>query len=387
MKTIMKLIILFTVSTVFSSCYDKVELEDRGFIVAIGIDKYNEKTDKEVASFDGEDKGNRFTISMSLPDIDSIINTSSGDNSVAMVKVASGKTILEAQEIINSHSSHKIYLGHTKLVVLGKEILSDETLFNESLDYIERSNEINNKILVVATQKNAKDILEGKIKDKTMPGIFVNNFYKNNKNVPALSFKLDLYTLLLKLRENGDVLIPEIEIENEYLKLSGCAIIKEEKLVGWLNDTEMVGYLWVKGDADNTTLISPYKENYTSVKVYKNKTKLKFIENGNNLVCQADIYAKGDLKEFNSKNENITDNEILKEIGQLYENIIQERIYTTWNSFSEKHEVDGFNLKNLLMKKNYELYKKYEANWNDTLKNMELKANITVDITGTGSVQ
>lgn len=377
-----KKILCFYLILIFflTGCWDKVEIEDRGFLDAVGIDKFDKKNHSDLPSMDKKDKS-RYTVTVSLPDIHSIEND---EEKSEIIKNATSKTISGALMVMDSYSSYKLYLGQIRLIILGEGILKDKLLFKETLDFLERDTKINNKLIIMSTNGEAKEILSKKITEKIPKGIFISSFYQNNKTTPPTSFKLDFSNLLFNIYENGNAIIPKIQLEEETLYLSGGALVKDFELVSWLDGDETLGYLWLQSNMDNLTLNTLYKDLYTALKINKSKVNVTFNEKNNKIVATVNLKVKGNLEEFGDIDEN--DIQIIKELSDLYEQIIKEQIEDTFYTFINTYEVDVFGFINLLKKSTYNLYKKYQNNLDKPSQVFILDVNVDLDITGTGSI-
>ncbi len=387
-KFSMNQILLYLISCFFlTGCWDKVELENRGFVNAIGIDKFYE--DKKTISFEKSSDGttNRFVVSMSLPSLDSLSGKGSEEAKNKSVKLAANETVSAAMRLVDSSSSQKIYFGHTKVTILGKEMLEDESLFRETIDALERNREISRKIIVVATEDKASSILEEDITGEPLVGMFISNFYKNNESSLALAYRQDLESLIRDLRSTGCTIIPKIDIKDKEVKLGGSAIIKDFKLVGWLDDQETRGYLWLKGEAKGAQITIPYENFYIPLRVNKASSKLDFFENGESIVCTGKIKVEGSIEEFTFSNETLYDSKKIDALCREYEEAIKKEILNTNDFFQKQFKVDGFGFMDRIRKTNYEIFNKYRDNWNEGFQKIVLVPEVQVEITSTGSTK
>ena len=114
MKNLFKLLFIFFLATIFlSGCYDKVELEDRDFVMSLGID-LNENSENKISL--------------------SAITTNDYKQEECNILTSFGKTFDEALENLDNISNKKIYLGHTKLIVLSEKVLKNQYLFKEIIN-------------------------------------------------------------------------------------------------------------------------------------------------------------------------------------------------------------------------------------------------------------
>lgn len=314
-----------------TGCWDKVELENRGFVVSLGIDKCEEKNEP-----DGD---SRYTISLALPNVEAMASPGGNEESKS-VKKADHMTVAAAMGLLDSYSSEKLYYGQTRVAVLGKDVLEDDVLFREAVDALERNPEISRKLIMLGTDSAALDILEAKAPGEPFMGLFVSNYYQNRSR-PSATFRLDLEDMTEQLRRGAGV-IPKIQIENEEIRLEGAAVMKDYKLAGWLNREQTRGYLWAKGNGVGAQLPACFEGTYLTLRVDRNKAKARFYEDGEQSLCVLTIQVEGVIDEL-SKNEK-TEN--LHALRRLYEDMIQSEVLEVCRAFQNEFQVDGFGLGN-----------------------------------------
>ncbi len=441
-----------------SACWDKVELEERGFVVTVGIDAYEKsdnnknnieanhinknreendsginlqdnamepmnyrtksKTETEDESTDkenkeksedkdkntesGEDKkessdkeetlstkiGNeavkRFSVTMSLPNMAAMAEKGGGEGKSRYIKKSISETVSGAMSTTDSYSSKKLYFGQTKLVILGEGVLKDEKLFRETVDVLERNRQISRKVIIMAANGESGEIVEAKVHSEPMVGFFVSNFYKNKQFDVSVTFRKDLESLIRSLRASDTVIIPEISLENGEIILKGAAIVKDYKLVGKLNDVQTRGYLWFRGRGEGGEISCSNKGDFIPLKIEKVHGKISFDNTEDFLITKTSISVTGNIPEFKLGPEKL-DRERLTELQKAYEDVIKKEINETWDVF-KFYNADGLELKDLLRKKKYDLFKKYENDWDKAFADMKSDVEVKVEIVGTGSI-
>ena len=366
-----------------TGCWDKVELESRGFVVSLGIDGY-EASEKEQSEQNKNDEQSRFNISISLPNVTAIASPGGGGEENKTVKSAVGRTVSSAMGKIDSLSSQKLFYGQTRVAVLGKDIIEDEQLFREAIDALQRNLEISKKIIILATDEKALDILNMKPANEPLTGIYISNFYENTKDTVLL---LDLEKLTERLSYSGCAIIPRVQLENDELKVGGAAVVKDLRLSGWLTEEESRSYLWITGKGKGMHIPTEQDNAYTTLKVNGSKSKLSFFEENEQILCRADISIEGNLEEYHFLQNALDDDKReaeLSEIEKAYEELISKEIVNTFNILQNEYKADGFELSDKIRKFNYDIYKKYEKD--EILDKIILEAKVTVKIHGTGSV-
>ena len=120
-----------------------IELENRNFVIAIGLDK-NKKNDFELdileSNFDFFDKGNN-------------------DNE-KNIKVGIGKNFAGAVKKIEDKSEKKIYLGHTQIIFMANKFKQDKFFLKKIINELAKKNFVNQKIKIMFVEKPKKIICQ-----------------------------------------------------------------------------------------------------------------------------------------------------------------------------------------------------------------------------------
>lgn len=384
-------LLIFVLSIIFfTGCWDKVEMDDRNYVITLGVDKFStgEKTEK----LDNDETEKRFSLSLGVADIQNK-NKNSGNEAQEKeekkntVEILSGASIPSTMSLADMYNSKKVYYGQLKTVVFGEELLKDSELFKETLDALERNHEINMKIIVLAAKDKASDNLEVILNTNSSSGMFIWDFYKNSANDIAVTKKMDLENLLINLRRSGNAIIPVINHEDDKIRLGGSAVIKDYELCGYLTDMEERGNLWVYGLADGALVDCKLNESYIPVAILKNSSKLKFSEEEGRLVCRINVYAEGSVEANRVGDENLFDSQTLEDIQFSAENIINEEIANTIKITQSVYNADVMNLMEELKKWNYKLYLKYSDNLEESFMNMKIVPKAEVKIKSIGVIK
>ena len=158
-KIIIAVLILASTAAL-TSCWDSIEIEDRVFVTAIGIDKAE----------------GQYTVILSIPEFDK-----EAGESKPHTKSVNAATIAEAIKKFDSEANNKLYYGHIKLLLLGADLLKDEGLLRETINTLDNMKEINGNIQVASTKDLEKALSEIK-PGEPPPGLFTDekNRGKNN---------------------------------------------------------------------------------------------------------------------------------------------------------------------------------------------------------------
>jgi Ger(x)C family germination protein len=347
-KTAAFMLMLIFILTMLSGCWDRVEIENRAFVVAMAIDK-----------------DENYAVTLSVPLIGE--NEDDEEEKPAHIKKATGKTITEALKKLDAKNDKSLYYGQTKLIILGESLLSDRALLQGAINTLGNKLEATRRIHVLSAE-NAGEILEAKPPGEILPGSYIADIYRDKDKIGGQAFALDFERLstILNSTSTGDAIIPKVKRNENELRLSGATVLKNREKIATLSPKQLQGLLWCFPDANQGAIVTA---DNISMKIEKHKAKITFQQKENTLQAIIEIQAKGTVDDYpEAANEFTFAQQIAKEI-------------TTTAEILQKIGTDGYNWFEHLRKKNYPLYKKHAENQQEIFQTMEIVPIVTVEIT------
>ena len=344
-----------------AGCWDRVEIENRAFAIAFGIDTPG---------------SNRFRFSTVIarpddsPDSEGAGKDSTNDNRDSdNSSSAEGQTLIEAMGSLDARSSRKLSLGQAKTMVLCRGILEDRDLFHEVIAVVGSSPEIDRAITVLAANANVPDILTSNPGSETKPGYYMVNFYRLAPKSGGRSFQKNFESMTADLRAAGNTILPLAELEEDSgtIQIEGALAVKDYQLAGELDGTELRGLLWSRNKACKGAVLTI--DNVAMV-VGRHRSNLRFSEESGGIRCIINVRVKGEVFHFNEEVP-----ETLK-----YEQLIAQEINETIHKLQQELELDAFNFRRALKKEKYFLYRKYADDWPQTFSEMEIIPKVRCDI-------
>lgn len=122
-----------------------IELENRDFIIAMGIDKKDE---------------HKFEITTLSADMDYFQKKYPSSNK-KYVHCASAQNIKKALENINQRLNKNMYLGHTQIIFINKCLLQNKKSSSDIASELENITQLNQKVKIIPAD-NAKKIIQSK---------------------------------------------------------------------------------------------------------------------------------------------------------------------------------------------------------------------------------
>lgn len=369
-------------SLLLTGCWDNVELNERHIVLEVAFDKY-----KEDAAANIKDR-QYYQITYMIPDIGKLSGENSLAENVKTALIAKSPTIAKSIDDIESKTQNTISFSHTKALIFGEELIKDKKLFRAAIESLIRNREISRGINILAVQGKAEDIVQSNNYQNPVIGLYIMKYFNNTERATSHTKQQVLGNMVKEIKNTNITTLPVIKKEEEgILKIGGAAVIKDYELVGWLDEDEVRGQLFIDGSIRKVPIVVEYEGDHLTYQIEQQKRTIDF--NGKDeLQTIVEIIVKGSITEYNSsKNQYVFSEEKIKEISNLIEQEIKREIEKTINT-SKMMNVDFLNIGLEMYRKEPQLWKVYEKNWEkDTYKKLPIKLNVEVIVQNTGMLE
>lgn len=206
-------IILFS----FSGCWDSKDIEQKDIHITEAID-YKDKNFiyyGEVANLSGNSQSN---------------NKEGNNNQAFNIISAKGNTLVQARDALERKSGKTVYLGACRLLVFTDRIADFglEEYFNRT----RTQNETRKSLRLVTTSLEPEELLKAKPDNSLSTGLTIDNIInKLTSDGSAASVNIGNILEALAVKKVG-FLIPDFNITDSYVTLTGYTVFKNSKSIG-----------------------------------------------------------------------------------------------------------------------------------------------------------
>jgi len=395
MKKFLLLILIIIASLLLlTGCWDYVELTERGIIYAITIDKVKvEKEHSEEEGFEiGEEESKeqqeehtdktQFELTLQLIEPTFIAGSEQKGFSKKPswnVTTTKGDSISGGIEEIDSRIYRLPFLSHIRVILIGEELARSG--ITRSLDYLIRDPFIRKGTPIIVTKGSAKDILNVEHHSTSFSGIYLSEIAQSSRKT-GKSPELDLGTLAHALHSGHDFLAPRVVLSEakDELKYGGAAVIKKDKMVGWLGEREVTdwGLLVENFSSIPLSVRCPDKDDLGTFKVIlkSNKSNYDIEYKNDKIYLNAKMIIKADLIELQcQKCEMLTPNSTNYMEEALSESV-KDRVELTFKKVQKEFGVDIYEFGDYIHKFHPDIWKEIKNDWDKYFAEMEL----TVDV-------
>ena len=375
-------IFLIILAFTLGGCTGKREVEDLAFVIGIGVDQ-GEKPENYLVTFQ-----------MALP--------KSGNGSSAEIEnwtlSAEVKSVPEIAQTINQMLDKQPFAGTTRIIILGEDLARNG--INDVLDSFERFYQFRRTAYLIVAKGEAKEILETQVRSSELPSL---NLVQAIQGQPRSSTfpvtRIGHYFTVLG-REGQNPLIPTVEKikpgdkgidysneKGEQLLIHGAGVFDDGKLVGFLNDEETRGYLWLDNETRTRYVEAQGESGFkVSAWVKDSSTKYKIQPIKDKMGITFQIKVDVAVFSIDGQQGSLDKNEWAQFVRLLESDIsrvIEKECQTAVNkSKSTKMDFNGIGRKIEIKKPKY--WKQVKNDWLNQIPNIPVNYDIKVTILHTG---
>jgi spore germination protein KC len=380
---------------VFTGCWDKNELEELGYVAAIGVDLR-------------EDRRMVVTYQIQNPQVGSSVRAEAQNEKESSIITLDAADILSARETSGANISRKIDFSQANILILGEEFAKSETCF-ENLSELLREREIKSDIsIVVCREKAAEFIRNNRPSLETRPMKFYDLMARRWKET-GLAPPADLHMLTQKTERDKGLFLAiyatakesykkELREEDQYLpgevplkstnptQIIGSAVFKEGKMFSNLTGEETRIVLNLRPEARfsgiNVTYKDPLDEKYRiSARLYKVKSpQLKIDISDEKPKIDVKLELEIRITNIPSHIDYVEDLEKQKVLKRSIEEDIKEETNSLIEKTQRELKAEPFNWRPIAASKfwTYEDLKKYD--WMGKYSEAEINFDVEVKL-------
>jgi Ger(x)C family germination protein len=371
-------LLLFLLALISSGCWDRIEVEERAYVLGVAIDLPKQEKAKR-----------KITFAMPLVREVGASNTggggSGGENKVPLTTFdATASTIEEALLPIQNRMNRRLFFGHQKVLIISEE--SARLPIPPWLDFFERFSTIPRSILVAVSQGRASEALGTAPASEQLPPLYLDQLLMDSAQFGFGPHRnLNKLACYFESRASG-FLLPLLKKNKDNIQIDGSAVLKQNKLVGTLDKHETRGALWLTGEVGGGTIVLARGQglNKLSFEINDARCKMEPQYNRNGITFRAKVTVEGSIEEYFGS-RNVMNPRILEQTEKEIARVIQGEIERAIARLQKELGTDALGLDMMVRKRNPKLWQTIE-NWNDYfVRNVKIElAELTVFIRRTG---
>ncbi len=312
-----------------------------------------------------------------------------------------GKTIRDAVWHSAYESPRQLFFSHNQVVVVSE--LAAKQGLDPLLDVYFRNPDSRETVSVLIAEGKARKIIEQLMQIQIIPGDGIEETLRGEAaDISALP-NTRIYDLAMGIvSEAHSALLPEILVSGSpgvtsadamnktsltsKLRLGRLAVLRGDKMVGWLTKNEALGVAFIRDRMQATTI--PFSctpavgEESSALTLYRSSTKLTPRKVGDHYVMGIAVKGEGILIETNCSLE-LNKPEVIRDMEEQLNREIKDIITTSWAA-TKKLQTDVVGFAEVIHRKYPKQWKQMKNDWPTSFAQIEINPQVNITIKRTG---
>ncbi|WP_138752423.1 Ger(x)C family spore germination protein [Paenibacillus sinopodophylli] len=381
--------VAIVLTCLLTGCWSRIELNELAITSATAVDR----------------KGDEWFVSFQVLIPSSISSgigiTGGGSGAPVIVYSTKGKTIKEANSRSFFESPRKLYFAHNRVIIVSEE--AARRGLNPVLDVYLRNTDARETVDVLIAPGSARTILEQMMQIQKISGDGIREINHLESKYTSILPEVKMYQLAMSLAsDSGSALLPEVFLSGHSdaaslkvfdrttlpakVKLGRLAVIKKDKMVGWLSRKEALGVAFLRNDVKKTSLTfaCPNEENkHLTLQVGSSSTELQPILKGDKMTVKAHIKGKAVLSESDCASMDLYKPEI---VDALEKAAVKELLTYTeagWKATQRLH-TDTLGFADLAHRKYRKQWRTWKKDWDRYFAAIKVEVSAEITLTNVG---
>ena len=253
---------------------------------------------------------------------------------------------------------------------------------------------------VVVTEGEAREIVTKKTGLEIIPGLSVDKLFRytdilaeapktDMRSVSAAYLKNSEHPIITRITVNDRQLSGGGEKEfgqEKQVSMSGTAVFRDDKLVGYLDRRETRGMLWFTDPFDSAIIplsCGENEKNKTSVELRRNNLQLEPLYKDGTISFQATITTKGEIVEIGCPSTKSM-GEIYDQLEQELEQTLKDEVEAMLEKVQKEYKVDIIRLGRTFKMRYPKVWKTINEEWDDLFPTVSVEVHVNADINRQG---
>ncbi|HHV98521.1 MAG TPA: Ger(x)C family spore germination protein [Clostridiaceae bacterium] len=377
------IIVLVAIVLIFplmlTGCWNNRDLTEMNIVVGIGLDRT-------------EDGKVLLTVQIVEPaSVQSVPsgkdNKGNAQSKAVFVVSHEGETVFEAVRGILSTIDKKMFLSSSRVLIFGERLLQGD--LEEVLDFFHRDHEMDYGMDILAAKDTTpREILAMETDMDSIPAVYIRETIENT--VARGTVKKTTLVELIKDLESGtrQLTIGKITKASEKeVRTEGVAVLKDGKLVGWLDPYETRGYLFAIGKVQSAIVNVPTDNGKISIEIIRTNGKVGVVfENGEPSTLTIKVEIEANVGEYAGKGK-LKSQDDLHVLEETLKEEIKKEIMMALEKTQKEYSSDIFGFGIYVRKYHAKYWKKVKKNWNDIFSKLPVDIQVDAKIMRTGIIK
>ncbi len=383
-----------------AGCWDRRELQERNFVLAVGIDmadaglKPGIKPEQGpevsgVETFFQPHGAKRYRLSLQILKLKS--GGEGKDNSKTYVISNTGESIFEMVRDMLGQSSKSLWFEHVQVIIISEAVLKQAGL-SEVLDFFMRDSEMRSRIKLYVTSGLARPLLEYNPPSQEAGGLYLAGITRlHTRNIHVAGARTDLGFIIQYIDNKIDIILPRMEMADSVVKVGGVALFKKDQFIGYADEYAVAGRKIIAGTEKSAIITMPcpdHPQHQVVFELYRHDTRLRPHVDGDTIYFSLDINMYGNIGELQGDIgvENTMDPEYRHKLEIAFAEEVKRTVFYAEQVFQKQMRVDSASLfAGKMHAYEPDVWEEVKEKWDEIYTEIPMVVSVNVYIENSGS--
>ena len=369
------IILIFTIvmcPVILCGCWNYKEIDSLAIVAGIAIDK-DLNTKEYIVTTE--------IITTQLQGVSSVISSE--------LFTSRGDSIFQAMRNMIEKTGLRLYWSGTKVVIINESIATEGII--PVIDWVSRDSDVRPDIwLLISKGNNAAEILKHKVKINEVTSFHLDDTMMSGKVLSGFKDSR-LSTFIDEINSKGNstaIATVKNEHNNDSIapRLTGSAIFKADKMVGYLDDKETLYVQIIKNKIQEGLVVLKNvagSDTGVTLEIFQNRTKLTPIYNNGSVSMQIDIYPIVAIDELQGSTDFMNE-ENLETLQIEAEKEIEFRVQSVINKLQNNYHSDILDFQDTFNKEMPKVSENFRKTGKDIFTEIKTDVKVHIQIKGSG---
>ncbi|MFB9761559.1 Ger(x)C family spore germination protein [Ectobacillus funiculus] len=374
------LVICCVMILVLAGCWSRVEINDIAIVTATAIDKMR----------DGKI---RIALQVAIPKKLGPVGAggSGGEMETTLLISETGENVMDASRKLQEKFPRRIFFSHSRNIIIGERAAKDGVF--PLLSFFARGREARLRGFILFSKGEAARILKPAPNIERYTSEAIREELKAGVGLRIMQKDfIDMLTTEGISPAAAQVAIRPAEKGRKNAGLnpaiSGTAVFRQDKLVGWIDERDTRGVLWFRNEVErsNITVTVPKEKGGGKIgtQLLTGKTKVKPILEQGKVKMKVNVHAEVELFE-NGSSLDLGNPKVLQYVQNLLEMDVKKRMQSALYKAQKQFHSDIFGFGNSLYRTYPKLWKeRFKKQWNEEFPELEVSITPHISIVRIG---
>lgn len=366
-----------------SGCWDRKEIENRGYVLGIAIDHVPSGEGKEIDQAPQSAGERKYRVTVEMPKFRKSESSKEVSTSQShFLWSGEGESIFAIMRMLGNKVYFAPFFEDTQVIIISESV-AREGIANV-LDFFTRDAEMRWRMNLVVASERAESILSAKLKVEETNSIFLSKLMRNESKSPYFAGKAEIGKVAKAMRRNRSIAVPIVMLGDQEVRLGRAALINSKhKMVGELTEREVMAAKLLRRTLEQGIIVVPNPANpqATAVfEIYETNVKVNPQVQNNKPLFVLEAKLTGTLGENMVIEQDSLDPDFTAKVEKAVASQLQQDVEAAFRKLQQL-ETDVCELGDLLDRQQPQYWKQVKERWDEEVfPDSQLVTAISVEI-------